>query len=57
MASATEDLLLQQVGIDQKYDIIRKIGEGGFGQVHLVQSKDDQKQVDAQSKDLFNYLI
>jgi len=39
-----EDLLLQQVGIDQNYDIIRKIGEGGFGQVHLVQNKDDKKQ-------------
>lgn len=53
MATATEDLLLKQVGIDQNYDIVRKIGEGGFGQVHLVQSKDDKKQVDADSADLF----
>lgn len=37
--------LFKKVGIDKKYSVIQKIGEGGFGEVHLVEGKEDHKQV------------
>lgn len=37
--------LFKKVGIDKNYSVIQKIGEGGFGEVHLVEGKEDHKQV------------
>lgn len=44
MNEDTENLF-KKVGIHEKYSVIQKIGEGGFGEVHLVEGKDDHKQV------------